>query len=325
MLTEHPLVSIIIPTYNRASLIGETLDSVLAQTYQNWECIVVDDGSTDNTDEILAQYTSKDSRFQFYHRPENRLPGGNAARNYGFEVSNGIYVNWFDSDDLMHVNKIELQIKQFYSSIYDFVICQTMMVDYDNKEIIGLKAPKLISQNIFEDYIMFKIFWLTGAPLWKKSFLLSNKLFFDEQLYQGQDYDFHMRVLSVSENYYACEEPLVTFNYHLDNMSRSSVDSQEKIFSNILIIQRILKNFHKKLSDKTLLKKYNELLKLYKFTLKKRNYKLAFYCYKFLIKNLKFMPGSIYKKLLFAMSITTSLGSYYFLNKGERFLKIKLK
>ena len=61
-----PLVSIIIPAYNRAHLIGETLDSVLAQTYINWECIVIDDGSNDNTSELLAEYCKKDNRFQYH-------------------------------------------------------------------------------------------------------------------------------------------------------------------------------------------------------------------------------------------------------------------
>lgn len=87
MTNQNPLVSIIIPTFNRAHLIGETLDSVLAQTYPNWECIVVDDGSTDNTDEVMAEYMARDARFQYHHRPEDRLPGGNAARNYGVEFS----------------------------------------------------------------------------------------------------------------------------------------------------------------------------------------------------------------------------------------------
>src|SRR5690606_7788857 len=99
-MTELPMVSIITPTFNRANLIGETLDSVLAQTYQNWECIVVDDGSTDNTDEILKNYCYKDARFQYHHRPADRLRGGNPARNYGFEKGKGEFVMFLDSDDL---------------------------------------------------------------------------------------------------------------------------------------------------------------------------------------------------------------------------------
>jgi glycosyltransferase involved in cell wall biosynthesis len=106
-MPDQPIVSIIIPTYNRAHLIGETLDSVLAQTYTNWECIIVDDGSTDNTDEVVEEYVKKDSRFKYYHRPDEHLPGGNGARNYGFKMSKGEYVNWLDSDDLYKIlNKI---------------------------------------------------------------------------------------------------------------------------------------------------------------------------------------------------------------------------
>ena len=74
-MKKEPLVSVIIPTYNRAHLIGETLDSVLAQTYQNWECIIVDDGSSDDTDEVIGEYVKKDNRFKYYHRPDEHLPG----------------------------------------------------------------------------------------------------------------------------------------------------------------------------------------------------------------------------------------------------------
>lgn len=95
------LVSIIIPTYNRAHLLGETLNSVMAQTYRNWECIVVDDGSTDHTNELLEFYNKKDSRIQYHHRPKSYPKGANPFRNYGFKLSHGEYVQWFDSDDII--------------------------------------------------------------------------------------------------------------------------------------------------------------------------------------------------------------------------------
>src|SRR5690606_37985604 len=128
----EPLVSIIIPTYNRAHLIGETLDSVLAQTYTNWECIILDDGSTDNTTEVVQGYLDKDPRFQYHHRPADRPKGANACRNYGFEVSKGEYVNWFDDDDVMFNSKIEVQLNVLLNYKIDFTIAK--FSNFRNKE-----------------------------------------------------------------------------------------------------------------------------------------------------------------------------------------------
>ena len=85
----NELVSIIIPVYNRASLLPETLDSIVAQSYKNFECILVDDGSTDNSIEIANIYTSKDKRFKVFSRPSNIKKGANACRNIGFFKSSG--------------------------------------------------------------------------------------------------------------------------------------------------------------------------------------------------------------------------------------------
>lgn len=107
----QPLVSVIIPTYNRAYIIGETLNSVLVQTYTRWECIVVDDGSTDYTDELMKFYCENDDRIHYYHRPADKPKGANACRNYGFSKSKGEYIQWLDSDDLLSTNKIFKQVE----------------------------------------------------------------------------------------------------------------------------------------------------------------------------------------------------------------------
>ena len=111
--TNTPLVSIIIPTYNRADLIKETLGSVQNQIYQNWECIVVDDGSEDDTEKILDKYINNDARIKYVKRPNNYLSGGNGARNYGFDLSEGEFVQWFDSDDIMNADFISSKIEVF--------------------------------------------------------------------------------------------------------------------------------------------------------------------------------------------------------------------
>lgn len=105
-----PLVSVIIPTYNRVSFLGETLDSVLEQSYSNWECIVIDDGSEDYTPELMEFYCKKEE-VKFFSRPIKYAKGANSCRNYGFRQSKGEYVMWLDDDDLLHKDKIQKQIE----------------------------------------------------------------------------------------------------------------------------------------------------------------------------------------------------------------------
>lgn len=95
---DNSLVSIIIPAYNSESFIAETLDSVLSQTYRNWECIIVDDGSTDGTRPIVERYIQKDSRFQYRHQ-ENQGPS--VARNNAIAHSSGKYILPVDADDMI--------------------------------------------------------------------------------------------------------------------------------------------------------------------------------------------------------------------------------
>ncbi|WP_051234372.1 glycosyltransferase family 2 protein [Flavobacterium denitrificans] len=112
-MNEHYIikVSIIIPTFNRIDLLQETLLSVKKQTISNWECLIIDDGSADQTDVIIPAIISDDCRFKYFKRPENYLKGAASCRNYGFELSKGKYIQWLDDDDLLSINKLELQVK----------------------------------------------------------------------------------------------------------------------------------------------------------------------------------------------------------------------
>lgn len=123
MITEDILFSIVIPTYNRAGFIGKTIDSLLRQTYNNFEIIVVDDGSTDNTSEVLKGIS--DPRVAYFKK-ENGERG--AARNFGARLAKGSYINFFDSDDLAYSNHLEESYKfikennnpSFFHLGYDF-------------------------------------------------------------------------------------------------------------------------------------------------------------------------------------------------------------
>ena len=98
------LVSIIIPCYNLSQYLSETLDSVLAQTYQSWECIIINDGSIDNTEKIAKLYVDKDKRFKYIYQNNQ---GVSSARNNGIRNSLGIYILPLDADDLIAPQYIE--------------------------------------------------------------------------------------------------------------------------------------------------------------------------------------------------------------------------
>lgn len=108
----RPLVSVIVPTYNYGRLIGHSLDSLRAQTYPEWECVVVDDGSTDDTAEVVARYAGRDARIR-YVRQQNRKQA--AARNNGMRNSRGAYFQFLDADDLIEPGKFERQVEYLES------------------------------------------------------------------------------------------------------------------------------------------------------------------------------------------------------------------
>ncbi|TDW47146.1 glycosyltransferase involved in cell wall biosynthesis [Flavobacterium sp. 270] len=206
------LVSIIIPTYNRGHLIAETLNSISSQIYTNWECIIVDDGSDDNTEEVISEYVKSDSRFQFHHRPANKPKGGNAARNYGFELSKGDYVNWFDDDDIMLENFIANKILQIGNNI-NIIFCSGYIVDefLKGEELLKLE----IKEFLYKDYVLWNFQVITNSVLFKRSFLQDKVLFLDF-LTRGQENELLSRLLfkMPKESYKYIDEPLFLYRQH---------------------------------------------------------------------------------------------------------------
>ena len=232
-----PLISIIIPNYNRARLIGETLDSILAQTYSNWECIIVDDGSTDNSKEEIQKYVEKDARFQLHKRPANRPKGANACRNYGFELSKGKYIKWFDSDDILLPDCLEKQVEFLENNPeYDFVAVNAKeFIEKNNrKKIIQEIYPKISHpDNIFYDFALGHLHFITPSPLWKRSFLEGKRLF-DENLHRRQESEFNFRILLSKPKFKYLDYYGVLIrrgHEHLGSISRRSVKPQLSVIS----------------------------------------------------------------------------------------------
>jgi glycosyltransferase involved in cell wall biosynthesis len=229
----QPLVSIIIPTYNRAHLIGETLDSVLAQTYSNWECIIVDDGSTDNTAEVVGEYLKKDSRFQYHHRPADRPKGANACRNYGFELSEGEYIQWLDSDDLLANSKLQSQVQLFYKDLNSKIVFGrwekfeskiSHSFDINQDQFYKSYANGL---EFLEAMGKYKTFMASHAYLLKRD-LLENTGLWNPHLSSNQDGEFFSRVLLLCNNIEYCKNSLVYYRIS-SNETVSSFSSEQKI------------------------------------------------------------------------------------------------
>ena len=121
------LISIITPTYNCGKFIGETIESVINQTYENWEMIIVDDCSKDNTKDIVNKYVQNDDRIKYYLLEKNS--GAAIARTKAMELANGNYMAFLDSDDLWVEDKLEKQLKFMKENNFNFVCTEYEQID----------------------------------------------------------------------------------------------------------------------------------------------------------------------------------------------------
>lgn len=213
-------VSIIIPTYNRDKLLKETLHSVLRQTYKNWECIVVDDGSQDRTFLTVENFIRKDNRFKYVKRPNKRLKGANSCRNFGFELSTGDFIQWFDDDDYMFPDLLKTRVEAFNKQI-QFVISSGF---YANQALEREDKMKLEPNiNLFKGLIWWSQQIITNSILFKKVYLVDKELF-NEDLSKSQEFEFFSRIFFNihPEDYLIIEEPLFLYRQHPSSKSTLS-------------------------------------------------------------------------------------------------------
>ena len=190
------LVSILIPNYNKAPYLRECLDSVSAQTYSNWECIVVDDHSTDDSWEILEEYAEIDQRFKIYRRPGLLPKGANSCRNFAFKIATGKFVQYLDSDDTIHEHKISIQI--------EYNLVDSEILTFSNWEFFGSEnCNKFLERYKYSKPTFCSIELL--VQLWTMQkfipvfcFLIPRSLIthnWKNHLVKNQDGDFFFRIL----------------------------------------------------------------------------------------------------------------------------------
>ena len=179
------IVSIIIPVYNRPKLVAECLNSVLAQTNPNWECIVVDDGSTDNTWEVLEKYAKKDKRIRIFKR-DREPKGAPTCRNMGADKATGEYFIFFDSDDLFFPWSIDIISKALLKCGNVELAAYQQICQQNKTNKAWYRCVESKPEGYIYNYISFKRALSTSALIWHKStFFKTDK--WDETLKSWQD------------------------------------------------------------------------------------------------------------------------------------------
>jgi len=227
----NPKVSVIIPTYNRAAYLAEALNSVLSQTYKDFELIVIDDGSTDNTKEIVKKF-SGEIRY-FYQKNQ----GVSAARNVGIINSNGEFVSFLDSDDLWEKKKLERQI-DFFDKNKEAKVCYTDEVWIrKGKRVNQMKKHAKYSGDVFKKSLPLCI--ISASSVMIKREVLNIVGLFDESLLVCEDYDLWLRISKDFPVYFIPEKLIIKRGGHEDQLSRKywgmdrfRVKVLEKLLSN---------------------------------------------------------------------------------------------
>ncbi|WP_181256378.1 glycosyltransferase family 2 protein [Marinilabilia salmonicolor] len=186
------MVSIIIPNYNKANFIQKTIQSVIAQTHENWEAIIVDDGSTDQSIEIIKQYCKQDKRFRLFER--NRQPkGGSTCRNIGLKNAQGNYTMFLDSDDILTPNCLSNRLNHIKQNPDHHFLVFSGGTFYRN---IGDSNSQWIPSqgNHAKQFLAHILPWNISLPIWKTSFL-KRLNGFDETFPRLQDVELHTRAL----------------------------------------------------------------------------------------------------------------------------------
>jgi glycosyltransferase involved in cell wall biosynthesis len=247
-------VSVIIPTYNRGNLIINSIKSVLNQTFRNLEVIVVDDGSTDNTEDEVNKITDK--RIKYIKLSSNR--GGSNARNVGIKNATGQFISFQDSDDIFYPNKIEKQIKNIINknSIFDF--CKINVIYNSTYSYLIPNARQensIIKGEIFNELISRGNFISTQSMIIRTKYMKNH--LFDIEMPRLQDYDVILGMIPKVKISYTNE---VLVDLHIQN--NSVTHSPSKLKKAIYILLNKKYDFNKSQKE-SFLKYLKYLLKFY--------------------------------------------------------------
>ena len=231
-------VSIILPTYNRKLLLCRAIQSILDQSYQNFEIIVVDDCSSDNTDKFVKSI--KDKRIQYIQHKKRK--GANIARNTGIKAAKGDYIAFQDSDDVWLDRKLEKQMKAFKESPEDIGVIYTSRINLaDGKKYI-IPSPEIEPKEGNIHDILLKTGFIATPTAVVKRECFAKVGMFDENLPREQDWDLWIRI-SKHYRFKHIDEPLVKSYLQTDSISGNT---NSWIIARKLILEKYFDEISKK-------------------------------------------------------------------------------
>ena len=243
-------VSFIVPTYNRAHMVSETIDSILAQTFQDFEIIVVDNESTDNTEAVIKAYN--DRRIKYFKNQNNGVVAVN--RNYGITKSQGEYIAFCDDDDLWLPEKLERQVREFEKDSQVGLVC-TNGINFDSDGEHGARIKAKLSDRYFT---FESLIWgnaIIGSSVLVKKQAIDEVGMMDEspEVFSSEDYDLWLRIAKKYRIKYI-DLPLIKYRVHADahgNVYRTHTDARGRKGSGSLKEPNLA--VYKKLMDKGIL------------------------------------------------------------------------
>ena len=194
-MQNHPFFSVIVPTYNQAKYLGEALNSLLAQTDADWEAVVVNDGSTDSTPEVLETYSKKDKRFRVIHKKNG---GVASALNAGLREANGEWICWLSSDDLFETRKLQIHREWIVRHpACHFFFSHFRELDETTGKFVDPPFWRTIPEPEWQVLEMLRCTYVHGNSICvhRKAWIEAG--IFNEELRFGQDYDMWLRLLAL--------------------------------------------------------------------------------------------------------------------------------
>lgn len=212
-------IAVIIPVHNREGLLPFTLDSIVNQTFTDWECILIDDQSTDDSFAVMESYQKKDARFKAYKRPGELRKGANVCRNFGFSKSSARYIKWFDSDDIMLPNHLEESYQTLVNNNLDFVVADNLNFDHDTNKFLGTiyNFDKNKASITAENLALMRIGWITDDFMGTRAIV--ENIQFNENITDGDEYNFFVRMLHQSVNGAFMQQVLTHKRIHRDSIT----------------------------------------------------------------------------------------------------------